>query len=199
MTASSLSCILLAAGRSSRMNQNKALLRWQGLSLIAYQVKTIQNAGIKDVVAVLGFGAAELSRELNGSSVKIVKNNDYSSGKCSSIRIGWHGMDKNSTGVLIAAVDQPLLSEVLCQMDKLHKSDPESIIIPVHNGKRGHPILLPSLLYSELLLITEETEGLRSIIKKHHKRVKLLKTVDPRILLNLNTPDDYEAAYREDL
>lgn len=199
MTTSSLSCILLAAGCSFRMNRTKALLQWKGLPLIAYQVKTIQNSGIKDVVVVLGFRAAELRRELNGNSVKIVMNNDYSSGKCSSIKMGWHTMDKNSTGVLIAAVDQPLLPYILCQMDKLHKSDPESIIIPVYNGKRGHPILLPSPLYSELPLIAEETEGLRNIVKKHHNKVKLQETADPRILLNLNTPSDYDDAYREDL
>ncbi|MDN4523862.1 nucleotidyltransferase family protein [Fictibacillus fluitans] len=199
MAASSLSCILLAAGCSSRMNKVKALLQWQGTSLIAYQIKAIHSSGIKEIVVVLGFRAHELKKELDGHFVKLVINPDYSSGKCSSIRAGCHGMDNHSTGALIAAVDQPLLPGVLCQMDKFHQSDPESIIIPVHNGKRGHPILLPNHLYPELLLISEETEGLRNIIRRHHNKVKFMETDNPSILLNLNTPADYEAAYREDL
>ena len=55
-----ISAILLAAGESTRMRQQKALLPWQGTTLIQYQVSSLLEAGVSQVVAVLGHHAETL-------------------------------------------------------------------------------------------------------------------------------------------
>ncbi|MBI4570677.1 MAG: NTP transferase domain-containing protein, partial [Chloroflexi bacterium] len=55
-----ISAILLAAGESARMGRPKALLPWDGVPLIANQVRELRAAGVDDVVAVLGHGAEEI-------------------------------------------------------------------------------------------------------------------------------------------
>ncbi|MCK6256530.1 nucleotidyltransferase family protein [Fictibacillus sp. KIGAM418] len=194
----SVSAILLAAGRSSRMGTLKALLPWRETSLVRYQTETLLNAGIDDIAVILGYKASELSKELSSYNVKTVINKAYESGKCSSIKAGMAGLSPSSTGVVIAAVDQPLSLNVIRQLYKFHGEQPVSIIIPAFNGKRGHPLLIPEQFYPELCSISEQTQGLRHFLSNRQNEIATVEINEPSILLNLNEQADYQSACWED-
>ncbi|MDN4073942.1 nucleotidyltransferase family protein [Fictibacillus terranigra] len=194
----SLSAIVLGAGRSSRMRTLKALLPWKGTSLIRFQTETLLNAGISDIVVVLGFRAADLSNELSSYTIKTVMNKDYHSGKCSSIKAGLAAITQPSSGVIICAVDQPLSLNVVRNLYKLHTKHPAAIILPSFKGKRGHPLLIPKSLYDDLQDIKEQTQGLRHLVNTRRKEIVTVELDEPSILLNLNEQADYQEACWED-
>ena len=86
--------ILLAAGRSQRMGEMKALLHWEGSTLIKYQVSTLIGAGAKEVIVVLGHNAELLMPEIKDlARVRCVINKDYDLGRTTSIKVGLKAID----------------------------------------------------------------------------------------------------------
>lgn len=183
--------ILLAAGRSSRMGQLKALLPWKGVPLIQYQIEQMTLANIDEIIVVLGYQAKELKQTISMQKVKIVENEAFEQGKSSSIRKGVASIQGETQGIYICAVDQPVPSEILVKMRKHLKEINAAAVIPTFDKKRGHPILFHGTLKNDLMLVHEETMGLRNIIKKFHNQIAFLEINDSSILLNFNRPEEY--------
>ncbi|MFD1040250.1 NTP transferase domain-containing protein [Virgibacillus byunsanensis] len=191
MSKEHISAIVLAAGFSSRMGTLKALLPWQGIPLIQYQMEQLKNAGIVEIIMVLGHKADELAQVISPYDVKSVFNEHYRDGKSSSIKKGVSCMTDNPSGIFILAVDQPVPSFILQKMVEHFRIDQPSIVIPSYQGKRGHPILFQGNLKEELLTVNEQSKGLRKVIQTYHDEISYLDVRDPAILLNLNEPNDY--------
>jgi molybdopterin-guanine dinucleotide biosynthesis protein A len=62
--------------------------------------------------------------------------------------------------------------------------------------RRGHPVIFTPVLRDELLRLEEATQGLRAVLARHACAVQVVETGTPLALLNLNTPEDYEAGRR---
>ena len=105
----SLGALLLAAGLSQRMGALKALLPWQGTSLLAYQASTLQSAGLNPVLVVLGHRAEELKPHVpSDAGVRYLLNPDYLQGKTTSLKAGLRALHPRDTdAVLVLNVDQP--------------------------------------------------------------------------------------------
>lgn len=113
-----VSSILLAAGRSTRMERPKGLLPWQGRTLIESQVNAILQSSVCELVVVLGYRAnvyAPLIRKHN-HRIKIVVNDAYDEGKTASIRKGLKAIHPASEAVLIVNVDQPVTAHTVDRM-----------------------------------------------------------------------------------
>ena len=135
--------ILLAAGRSQRMGEMKALLHWEGSTLIKYQVSTLIGAGAKEVIVVLGHNAELLMSEIKDlARVRCVINKDYDLGRTTSIKVGLNAIDSNDTDcILFLNVDQPRNSDVISRLVLSHGNSQRNITIPTYDGKGGHPII----------------------------------------------------------
>jgi molybdenum cofactor cytidylyltransferase len=199
--------LLLAAGDSDRMGSPKALLPWRGLPLLSHQLQQIQKSRIAECVVVLGRGADSLRPLVSppmrpGWKARAAYNPRHEEGKCGSILCGLTALSTQPDGVMIAAVDQPLDSRLLNALletaeGEWEKSDAagrRSIIVPSFLGRRGHPPFFCSSLVSELMGISEESQGLKAVIRRNPARVLQMPWDDPGILLNLNTPVDLPPA-----
>ena len=188
--------ILLAAGESRRMGQLKALLPWQGTSLLAHQVTAIRSGGVDRVVVVLGHRADELKAELDGiSGVTWAFNPDYLQGKTTSLKVGVSADEVKQAGtLLILNVDQPRTAETIRSLLELHRETDGLITIPQYKGKGGHPIILDSSLLDELRAIDEETLGLKAVVRRHAEATRRVDVATPEVLWDLNTPQEYQAA-----
>ena len=88
------------------MGRLKALLPWQGSTLIEYQVESLLSAGVAEVVVVVGHRADEVGAPVRGrSGVTTVVNLDYKQGKTTSIKAGVRAISGPVRGVLLLAVD----------------------------------------------------------------------------------------------
>jgi molybdenum cofactor cytidylyltransferase len=195
--------LLLAAGESERMGTPKALLEWRGLPLLSYQLQQIQKSRINECVVVLGKDARALepltrSSMRPGWKARSVFNPHYADGKCASIQAGLAAIASPPDGILVASVDQPLESRLLnallhaaeSEWEKCEAAGKRTIVVPAFHGRPGHPPLFGASLFAELMGISEESQGLKAVVRRSAARVMLMPWDDAGILLNLNTPLD---------
>ena len=188
--------ILLAAGESQRMGELKALLPWQGQTLISHQVSTLIDGGVDRVVVVLGHRHEELRPELEQKShVEWTLNSDYLQGKTTSIRAGLRALGSQAPeSLLLLNVDQPRSTETVKDLLQNHRSNGPLITIPTFEGKGGHPVAFDGALLGELENIREETQGIREVVRRHSEGTLRVELGTEEVLWDLNTPDQYRAA-----
>jgi molybdenum cofactor cytidylyltransferase len=190
-----ISAILLAAGESTRMGRLKALLPWRGATLMEYQVNALIEAGVSEVVVVLGYRAETLRPLVERfPQARAVLNRRYRTGKSSSVRAGLRHADPDADAILVLAVDQPRSAEVVRRVIAAHAEMGTPITYPAYRGKGGHPILFSRTLVPEMLRIRESRQGLREVVERHRSEVAKLELDDPDVLLDLNKPEEYERA-----
>ena len=190
-----ISAILLAAGESTRMGRLKALLPWQGLTLVEYQVQSLQGAGVAEVVVVVGHRGDEVEAPLKAMPwVTTVANPDYKHGKTTSIKVGLRNISSSTRGVLVLAVDQPRTAHIIECVLKAHVDQGALITCPVHRGHRGHPIIFSSNLLPDLLAITEEEQGLREVTHRYRDDIYQVEVDSPIVTLDVNSPEDLQRA-----
>lgn len=192
---SEVSAVLLAAGESTRMGQQKALLPWKGSTLLLYQVNSLLAAGVAEVVTVVGYRAERLRSLIEGiPRVSTVLNLRYRTGKASSIRAGLRGISHQAEAVLVLSVDQPRSPTFVGRVLEAHRQQGALITYPAYAGKGGHPILFSRSLLPEMMVIRESSQGLREVVQRHQSEWLRLEVDDQEALFDLNRPQDYISA-----
>lgn len=186
--------LLFAAGESTRMGTSKALLRWRGEPLVAYQVRQLRAAGAIEVVVVTGHMAARVAPVAEAAGGRAVENRAYRMGRASSVRAGALALPDHTRALVVLNVDQPRQAGLIAQVLAGHLAGDALITTPEQGGRRGHPVVLDGLLLPELRTVVEESEGLRAVVRRHAGRRRILPIDDPAIHLEFNTPDEYAAA-----
>ncbi|NQW20945.1 MAG: nucleotidyltransferase family protein [Chloroflexi bacterium] len=187
--------ILLAAGESNRMGSPKALLPWRGTTLLEYQMNSLLQGGCDKVIVVTGKYDAEMAPLLTERPGIIrAYNPQYLEGKTTSIKAGIRELPDVIHSIVLLAVDQPRPAWVIEKVLRLHTDFRADVTSPGFDGHGGHPLVFDGQLRPELMEITEEDEGVRSIFRKpdiDHHRVKFDSAI---VRLDINTPEAYEAA-----
>jgi len=188
--------ILLAAGESRRMGQLKALLPWRGVSLLEHQVAALKAGGADWVIVVVGHQADRLRPLLeNLEYVSCVFNLDYLAGKTTSIKAGIQGLNEDRPNTLLMLnVDQPRSAESVRLLLEAHWLGSALLTIPTFKEKGGHPIIIDASLIDEILMINEETHGMKAVMQRHTHQTRRVEMPAPEVLWDLNTPEQYQAA-----
>ncbi len=176
------------------MGEPKALLDWGGEPLICYQVRQLLDAGVDEVVVVLGFRADDISRQMRHLKCRIMLNPRYHMGRATSLRIGARAVNRDASAILIENVDAPRPAEFLRPLLTAHAAD-GVITRPVFDGRHGHPIVVNGNLRDELLAVSDETGGLHSVVEAHRGEIVDVPS-DGSCEVDFNTPEEYEAARR---
>ncbi len=170
------------------MGQLKQLLPINEKPAIRHCLETIIASGINDIVIVVGEDGEKMIQAINNLTVKIVFNKEPESEMADSLRAGLKSVDASSKGVLVCLADHPLISEETFKiLIKLHEEEPDWILIPVYNGKRGHPTLFPKSVINDIFLGI----NLREIINRNPDSVKTVSVKDEGVILDMDTTDDY--------
>ena len=174
------------------MGRCKPLLPLGDESVIVRCIRTLRAAGIEEVVVVIAPPDGEaVAKVVAPLSVTLVRNDDPESDMAGSIRAGLAAVDRSAPAVLVCLADHPLVSPAtIAALCEAHAAEPGRIVIPVHAGRRGHPVLFPRPVIEEL----SNLPTLRDVVRKDPGRVRLLEVPDPGILLDMDTPADYERA-----
>jgi len=189
-----LSLIVLAAGKSTRMEgRNKLLAMVHGKPMIRLVVETALNSKVDEVIVVLGWEENKVREVLAGLPCRLVANREFEKGQSSSLRAGLKEVGRGTRAVLIlpgdmARIDTPSIDKVVDS----YKLNNGTIIIAAHNGKYGHPILLDRKLFGDIAQITEDTYGLKSVIKKHENDIRLVEVGTGNVLRDVDTPEDLQ-------
>ena len=107
-------------------------------------------------------------------------------------------MDPNTTdSAVILNVDQPRTLQTLSTIIEHHNRHSALITIPTHKDKRGHPIVVSLKLMDDLMAVSEAQQGLKAVIRTYAEDISLVEVDSDEVLLDLNTPEDYEAAFQK--
>jgi CTP:molybdopterin cytidylyltransferase MocA len=193
---SKVAAIVLAAGQSSRMGAFKPLLPFGRQTVIEQCINSLGNAGIKDIVVVVGHRADEVKERLKDVGVSFALNPDPDSAMGVSIACGLEHISNEAGAVLIALADHPAVSsetitEILQEWKKGHR-----IVQPEHDGRGGHPVVI-DLNFREELLNLDVDNGLRGFFEKHRKSVRRLTVDSPYVARDMDTWEDYVRLYED--
>ncbi|MGH9970994.1 MAG: nucleotidyltransferase family protein [Pyrinomonadaceae bacterium] len=188
--------ILLAAGRSQRMGAFKPLLPFGETTVINTCIQNLRDAGIDDIVVVLGHRADEVKQSLNNLNLNFAINPNPDSEMSASIACGVKEISKKTKVTLLTLSDQPAIpADVVNALVKEWKAG-EKLVIPEFQGRGGHPVLI-DLCFREELVHLDPSGGLKSFFDAHKSEVKRLAVSSPYIARDLDTWDDYRALHTE--
>ena len=194
-----VSLVVLAGGSSSRMGRPKQTLPWMGKPLLTWQVEQCGLSCADELIVVLGENADEY-RPLLPESVgrvpvyRIVENPDHAQGKTTSVLAGLRAADERATDWMFLAMDAPRPAHITDELVEAHFAGGLPITYPWHGGIEGHPPVMNVSLRSEIEGITEEKRGLREVTERDAGRVNRVEFTDPVVIINMNSPEDYERA-----
>jgi molybdenum cofactor cytidylyltransferase len=214
--------IVLAAGSSKRFGKPKQLLDWKGQPFIRAVALIALQAGLSPVVVVTGSNAEQVEAAIRDLDVIIVRNKNWGSGQGSSIRegilsltqpppslpqirdgmidiqtttayFGFGGGVRRTEGVggaIFLLADQPQVNTPIIRalMEK-HAGGLHPIVAPMVMDRRGNPVLFDRDTFPDLTNIEGDTGG-RAIFHKH--RVEYLPWHDDSLLLDVDTPEQYQ-------
>ena len=188
--------IVLAAGRSRRMGTQKLLLPFAHSKVIARVVDAFLGAPVDRVIVVVRPRYKRLSDALAGRSVTFVENSDAAGDMLSSVRRGLQALPQTVETILVSPGDQPSIGAGLIrQLLAAFRSSGRNILVPVHDGRRGHPLVFAGH-YRDELLTSYNGIGLRGLLQTHATAVREWHTNDAAVLEDLDTPTDYRRAQR---
>jgi molybdenum cofactor cytidylyltransferase len=192
-----ISVIILGAGRSKRMGQIKQIMPFGGSTILASTIDNYLNSGAAEVIVVLGSNASAIRKAIIKKPVTIVINPDYLMGIGTSIVAGLKNIAQNSSAIMIALGDQPLIdSKIIDLIIQEYKRRKPGIAIPVYNGKRGHPIIFSRSYMVELLTLTEDV-GAKEIIQRHPGDVLEISVNSNAVCIDIDTPENYRSALKK--
>ena len=189
-----ISAIILAAGEGKRIGSTKALLNWGNENLINYQINSLSHESITEKIVVVGSESEKVKKSISKNEIKIAENNNYLSGKTSSIKKGISYIGNDQNDILLIAVDQPRTEDLINKVVNFHITNPldKKISMPYKEGHGGHPIIFSNLFLNDLSKIKEESFGIREIIKNNSESIIRFKTTDFSSNIDINTSEDYE-------
>ena len=207
MSAETQFCgVILAAGASSRMGRDKAMLPWPSNStsdsLLSAAIHALQPF-TSAVIVVAGKNIRNLAPIVAACQAELVHNPAPERGQFSSFQIGLRAaVDRGFSAVMLAPVDCPPLSaaslENLRTAFKLATGRGAWAVAPEQNGRRGHPLLASRPLI-DAFLEAPISSNARVVKHAHAARFEFVAVPDPLLTVDLNTPEQYAAAQtRED-
>jgi molybdenum cofactor cytidylyltransferase len=186
-----ISSILLAAGKSKRMNgENKLTKEIQGIPLINHSVKNILASTIDELIIVLGHQREIVEKCIEKNKrIKIVFNKDFESGMASSIKTGLSKLSYKTEAFFICLGDMPKVKKQIYNHLIKYVGNKE-IIIPTYKKQQGNPILF-SISMKDKIMNIEGDVGAKEILEKNKDKILNLSINDQGIIKNYNIVSDF--------
>lgn len=183
--------VVLAAGRSSRMGAQKLLLPVNGRPMIAGIVNEVRQSGVNKTFVVVGRDAAQVQAVLPDCKVAFIVNPDPGGDMLSSVRCGIRALPAGCESALVVLGDQPgVLHQLIDELISGFRKSGRGIAVPVHGGKRGHPLVFAAKYFQEVLTQYDST-GLRGLLQAYSDEVIEIAVKDRAVLEDIDTPEDY--------
>jgi CTP:molybdopterin cytidylyltransferase MocA len=161
--------ILLAAGAGTRMGRPKALVHdVDGTSWLGRGVEVLRAGGCDGVTVVLGAGADEAVRLLDGLGVDVVVAHDWSSGMSASLRAGLASLEhSDAEAAVVSLVDLPDLDATVVRRVLSEREGDEALARASYHGRPGHPVVLGRAHWPGVLASLAGDAGARAYFATH--------------------------------
>ena len=188
--------VVLAAGSSKRMGQNKLLLRLDGEAVVRRAARRALVAGLDPVVVVLGHESERVALELAGLAVRIVVNADHGGGIHTSRRAGLAAVPSDAPAAVVLLADMPFVTEqMLATLVAQYRESDALLVASEYAGEPAPPTLYDRTLFPEIAGL--EGEGRARQVVRGHAGEALVIAWPAAALGDLDRPEDYERARAE--
>jgi molybdenum cofactor cytidylyltransferase len=202
-----LYAVILAAGESTRMGTDKALLPWppatpgappSGQTFLSAAIQALYSFSDK-VIVVVGKNENSVAPVVYANGASLVRNPEPERGQFSSLQVGLQDvLNDGRDAAMITLVDRPPANpatlKILCSA---FTEAPNEIwaVVPEYQGKHGHPFLVSREMIGAFLK-APATASARDIEHQNLEHVSYVVVDDPRIALNVDTPQEYTALFQ---
>jgi CTP:molybdopterin cytidylyltransferase MocA len=185
--------IVLAAGRSRRMGEPKAMLSAGDDTFLRNAVHALRDGGCAYVVVVTGRLDDETARRIAEDAAEldagIAVNPAAESQQVDSLRIGLAALPPRAEAAVVAPVDVPDVSGALVRaVVDAYRRTGAPIALPARDGRHGHPVLFDRRVFDELAR-PDLPRGARTVIHAH--TAELAEVPVDALPVDVDTPDDY--------
>ncbi|MBI4890343.1 MAG: nucleotidyltransferase family protein [Acidobacteria bacterium] len=188
-----IAAVILAAGASSRMGRPKALLEFEGATLLDRQILLFSGV-CRKVVCVLGYAVEEVAAGARrAAEAVVVLNPRPERGQLSSLQSGLRAVE-GSDAVFFLPVDGPgvhaeTLQRLIAEWGNAEVKPP--FTIPQHAGRHGHPVLMDGSWVAAMLALPAEASA-RELVRAQAERNRYVEVEDERVATDVDTPAEYE-------
>ena len=192
--------VILAAGESSRMGRDKALLAWppgpaSRSTFLSATIELLQPSSDM-VIVVAGKNADSLRPVVDAAAGYLVVNRHPERGQFSSLQVGLQEvLNRGRDAAIVALVDrppaQPRTLARLCEAFSDAYESGKWAVVSEHAGRHGHPILIGREMI-EAFLRAPATSSAREVEHTLQPHILYVPVDDPNVVANVDTPEDYE-------
>jgi molybdenum cofactor cytidylyltransferase len=187
--------VVLAAGLSLRMRQNKLLMKFKQQTVLEETLRQMLSSRVRDILVITGFErdrAEEVISRLRSTRITTVYNRDYGLGRAESVKCAVRHVKGEADAVLFMVADKPGVTGSLINraISRFEKEAPDILYVRTPAG-RGHPIVFSKKLFNELLSLNGDFVG-DDLIARHGDNVVALD--DETVQVDIDTEEDYRAA-----
>ncbi|HEY0564142.1 MAG TPA: nucleotidyltransferase family protein [Terriglobales bacterium] len=208
MRSPSFAAVILAAGYFSRMGRDKALLPWRGGTFISAAIDSL-SPHADFVLVVSGDNTETLKPIVYSKGAFLVRNPEPSRGQFSSLRVGLNEvLNRGRDTAIVTLVDRPAADrDTVAQIKReyLQAITPAQLlgaetdtwaVVPEFQGRHGHPFIAGREMI-EAFLRAPLTHTARDVEHGHATHIRYIAVVDPKIVLNVDTPEEYDSLTQE--
>ena len=194
--------VILAAGTSSRMGRDKALLPWRDGTFLSTAIRALQPA-TELVIVVTGANAAALEPIAHANAAFIALNPAPERGQFSSLQVGLQEvLNRGRDAAIVTLVDRPAAETETVEQIKtallaagqrifLTADERTWAVVPEFGGKHGHPIVIGREMI-EAFLRAPSGSTAREVEHANQSHILYLPVADPLVAANVDTPEDFE-------
>jgi molybdenum cofactor cytidylyltransferase len=193
-----ISAIVLAAGEGRRFGGTKQVERLRGKPLVQHAVDAAAEAGLDEIVVVVGHDADRVALALDlPRGARIVVNDRYAEGQATSLAAGLRALAASSDAAIVLLADQPGIEarHVRSLVDALDAAADSEILRTRFRDGPG-PALLARSVWDEAAQLTGDT-GARALIDAGPDRVRWV-AIDEDAPGDVDRPADLERERRRD-
>jgi nicotine blue oxidoreductase len=182
--------LLLAAGEGRRFGRPKALVEFGGERLVDRGVRTLRAAGCGPVVVVMGAAPIEVIGAV------VVPNPGWRAGMGSSLRTGLAALPSGCPAVVIALVDQPLVTAAAVQRLTEAYDNGARAAVATYDGAPRNPVLIAAEHFAAVRESVVGDAGARAFLRAHPELVTKVPCDDVAAPDDIDTPEDLAALRR---
>jgi molybdenum cofactor cytidylyltransferase len=178
------------------MGRPKLALPLGDRTVIEHVVLALRTGGIERTVVVIGPHVPELAPLAVTAGADVLVLPAPTPDMRATVEAGLAYLEQRYQPLptdwwLLAPADHPFLSPtVIHQLRAAANSRTHSIIIPTHQGKRGHPTLI-GWQHTAAVRALLPGRGINAFLREHERETLELDVTEPGILSDLDTPEDY--------
>ncbi len=192
-----LFAIIPAAGLSRRMGRHKLLLPLGRGTVIDQLLGVLQSSGIAEIFVVMRKNDDALREVVERRGATVIQPNVDPPDMRTSVEHGLRAVAQRHSptpadGWLLSPADHPLLEpRVLGQLVEAWACSNRPILLPTFEGQRGHPTFFRWALADSVFNLPP-CAGINQLVRAHGDQMALIPVDSKAVLLDLDTPEDYE-------